>query len=255
MAKKQVGLALSGGAARGFAHIGVIKVLQQHGIPVDCVAGTSVGSIVGALFCAGYRWERMLEIAEELKWRELVRPTLSGLGLVKADRLERFIGRLLGEMTFEELETPFSAVVVDIARAEEIVFSTGSVARAVRASASVPGIFEPLIDGDTALVDGGVKNNLPSLVVRSMGADRVIAVDLNAQRPHVEVPVNLLDVSYRSFATLLDTTSAAGRKDADILIQPDLRDFSYHDLSQADSLVERGEAAALGFLKKLNRLR
>lgn len=251
---KRTGLVLSGGAARGFAHIGVIKVLQSNGITVDCVAATSVGAIVGALYCGGYRWEEMLDIAGKLKWRELVAPTLSGLGLVKTDKIEKLVDELLGEISFDDLEIPFRAVAVDIARGEEIVLESGSVARAVRASSSVPGIFEPLVEDDTALVDGGVTNNLPCDVARSMGADKVIAVDLNADRPQDGMPVNFLDVSYRAFAKLLNTTSIAGRDSADVLIQPDLEGFGYHDLARVDELIARGERAAENLLRKLKRL-
>jgi len=250
-----VGLALSGGAARGFAHIGVVKVLQQNEIPIGYVTGTSVGSIVGALFCGGYGWQEMLDIAEALKWQELVSPTLSGMGLVSSKKLERFMGELLGELDFDELEIPFRAVAVDISRGEEVVFSSGSVARAVRASSAVPGIFEPLVVDDRALVDGGVLNNLPVALARDMGARKVIAVDLNADRADVAQPVNLLDVTLRSFVMLLNASSTDGREDADVLIQPELDEFSYHDLSAADELVKRGEEAATKVLKKLKKLR
>lgn len=251
---RRVGLALSGGAARGFAHIGVIKVLQSNDIRVDYVAGTSVGSIVGAFFCSGYSWQEMLEVADSLQWNELVSPTLSGMGLVTSSRLESFMDDLLGEVEFDDLEIPFRAVSVDLVTGDEVVLSSGDVARAVRASSAVPGIFEPLVEGDQALVDGGVVNNLPCDVAQDMGADKVIAVDLNAHRAEPQMPVNLLDVSYRSFAMLLNAASAKGREDADILIQPDLADFGYHDLSRSEELVALGERAAEEALSKLKRL-
>jgi NTE family protein len=250
-----IGLALSGGAARGFAHIGVVKVLQEHDVPIDHVAGTSAGSIVGALLCSGYGWKEMVEVAHSLKWPELVAPTLSGMGLVRAEKLEQFMGDLLGEGTFEELKTPFKAVAVDIASGQQVVISSGSVARAVRASTAVPGIFEPLIEENQALVDGGVINNFPVDVAKEMGASTVIGVDLNAQRAHTALPVSLLDVTYRSFAVLLDRTSYDGRNDADILIQPSLEEFSYYyDLTAADELIHRGEVAAIEVLEQLERL-
>lgn len=252
---KKVGLVLSGGAARGYAHIGVLKVLQENEIPIHCVTGTSVGSVVGALVCGGYDWEEILKVAKGLKWKELVAPTLSGLGLVKADKMESFVEELLGKISFKELKLPFKAVAVDISRAEEVIFSSGSVARAVRASSSVPGIFEPVMEEDRALVDGGVINNLPCDLCRKMGAEKLIAVDLNADRARRSMPVNLLDVSYRSFAILLNNNSVEGRNDADILIQPELYDFNYHDLSRADEMVEKGEEAAEEALRKLKRLK
>lgn len=249
-----VGLALSGGAARGYAHLGVVQALTEHEIPVDYITGTSVGSVVGALFAGGYASQQMIEIAGKLKWQNLVSPTLSGMGLVSAKKLEAFVGELLGETDFEDLHVPFRAVATDIARAEEVVFSDGSVARAVRASCSVPGIFEPLVEEQTAYVDGGVTNNLPSALARQMGADVVIAVDLNSQRPDPQLPVNLLDVTFRSFAMLLDRTSVEGREDADIVIQPELNEFSYHELSHAEEMIRRGNAAAESLLPQIRQL-
>jgi NTE family protein len=253
--KKKVGLVLSGGAVRGFAHIGVLKVLQENEIPVDYVTGTSVGSIVGALVCGGYGWEEILKIAKKLKWNELVAPSLSGLGLVKADKMEKFIENLLGKVDFDDLEIPFKAVAVDISRAREVVFDSGPVARAVRASSAVPGIFEPLMEKERALVDGGVINNLPCALARDMGAEKIIAVDLNADRAGDKLPVNLLDITYRSFAILLNNSSIEGRKCADILIQPKLFNFSYHDLSQADELFEKGVEAGESALRQLKKLK
>ena len=252
--KPSVGLALSGGAARGYAHLGVIQVLAEHHVSADFVTGTSVGSVVGALLAGGYTDQQMIEIAEALKWQKLVSPTLSGMGLVTAKKLEAFVGELLGKTDFGELQIPFQAVATDIARTEEVIFSEGSVARAVRASCSVPGIFEPLVEGDTAYVDGGVTNNLPSALAREMGAEVVIAVDLNAQRPDPQLPVNLLDVTFRSFAMLLDRTSVEGRSDADIVIQPDLNTFSYHDLSHAEAMIARGHSAAEEALPAIRKL-
>ncbi|MFO8043761.1 MAG: patatin-like phospholipase family protein [Alkalispirochaeta sp.] len=249
-----VGLALSGGAARGFAHLGVIQVLAEHQIPVHVITGTSVGSVVGALMAGGYTSEQMGQVAGNLKWQKLVSPTLSGLGLVTAKKLESFVSELLGQTDFNDLQIPFRAVATDIASAEEVVFSEGSVARAVRASCSVPGIFEPLVEGEAAYVDGGVINNLPSALAREMGADVVIGVDLNSQRPDPQLPVNLLDVTFRSFAMLLDRTSVEGREDADLVIQPDLNEFNYHDLSHAEEMIERGHTAASAVLSEIRKL-
>ena len=244
--KKKVGLVLSGGAVRGYAHLGVLKVLQENEIPIDFVTGTSVGSIIGALYCGGFNWDDIFKVATKLKWKELASPTLSGLGLVKADKMEKFVEKLLGDTDFSELKIPFKTVAVDISRAREVVIDSGPVARAVRASSSVPVIFEPLIEDDQALVDGGVMNNLPCALVREMGAQKVIAVDLNAHRAAEHIPVNLIDVSYRSFTMLLNNSSSEGREDADILIQPELYEFSYHDLSQAGRSFREGGRSGRG---------
>ena len=254
MATERIGLALSGGAARGIAHIGVLKVLTEHDVRIDCVAGTSVGSIIGALHCSGMGWQEILETTRELSWQELVKPTLSGMGLVETKRLEEYVVALIGDRDFSDLETPFRAVAVDIGTATQVVLDSGSVARAVRASSSVPGIFEPLVEDGVTLVDGGVINNLPVDQLGEMGAKRTIAVDLNADRSPGGTPQNLLDVTYRTFMVLLNNTSSAGRQDADVLIQPDLTDIAYHDLDQIDRLFDLGVSAAEEKLKELRKL-
>jgi NTE family protein len=245
----KIGLALSGGAARGFAHVGVLRVLDALGIRVGCISGTSVGAMVGSLYAAGYTPEGIIESGTELKWNRLITPTIPKMGLTSAKRLESLVSELIGNKEFAELNIPMSVVATDIAGGEEVVFSSGPVAPAIRASTAVPGIFEPVVDGRRAFVDGGVRNNLPSSLARRMGADIVIAVDVNIHRPANELPVNLLDVTYRSFTMLMDFAAQAGREEADILIQPELGGFSYADLSRAQEMVERGEAAARSVLE------
>ncbi len=252
---KKIGLALGGGAARGMAHIGVLKVLQEYDIPIACVAGTSVGSLIGAAYCSGLDWRRIQEITEEISWGELVRPSLSGKGLLKTEKLDSFLRHALGEIDFDDLKIPFAAVCVDIATAEEIVLTEGSVVEAVRASSSIPGIFEPVIRGDRALVDGGVGNNLPSVTARALGADIVIAVDLTPEASNREMPQNLIDVMFRTFAALMWNTAVAGKNDCDVLIQPDIAAFSYHDLSKRNELIAAGEQAAREALGRIARKR
>lgn len=250
-----LGLALGGGAARGIAHIGVIKVLQEEEIPVYCVAGTSIGSVIGAFYCAGKSWREMWEITQKIKWSELVQPTLSGMGLVKTTRLEKLLVEHLGEITFRELTTPLTAVAVNIINAEPVYFDSGPVARAARASASIPGIFEPVeTDDGQFLVDGGVADNLPSRVARKMGARAVLAVDLNRESADGKEPRNLLDVTFRTFTVLMWNTSREGRNDADILLDPDISHIGFHDLGQAEELFAAGEKAARRALSQIRKL-
>lgn len=248
-----LGLALGGGAARGIAHIGVLKVLQEEDIPVCCVAGTSIGSIIGALFCAGKRWEEIWEISQEIRWGELVQATFSGMGLVKSNRLEKLITSQIGEIDFDDLKIPLTAVAVDIVTAQPVYLNSGSVAQAVRASASIPGIFEPLIIDERMLVDGGVCDNLPADVVREMGARTVLAVDLNSESSDGEKPKNLIDVTFQTFSVLMWNTSRAGRRNADILLQPDITHIGFHDLGKAEELFAAGETAARDALPRLLR--
>ncbi len=253
--KGSLGLALGGGAARGVAHIGVIKVLQEEEIPICCVAGTSVGAVVGAFYCAGKSWQEMWDITQAISWGELVRPTFSGMGLVKTERLEKLLVEHLGNITFADLETPLTAVAVNIRTADPVLFTEGPVARAARASASIPGVFEPIESDDGAvLVDGGVSDNLPSRVVRNMGASAVLAVDLNRDSSDGQRPKNLLDVTFRTFAVLMWNTSRNGREGADLLLEPDIAHIGYHDLGKAQELFSAGEEAARRALPAIRRL-
>ncbi|KGE72029.1 patatin-like phospholipase family protein [Spirochaeta lutea] len=247
----KVGLALSGGAARGFAHIGVLKALDEAGIVPDVVAGTSAGSLVGALYCAGLDWKRILHIAKELEWRKLVDLTLPQKGLVKPEGIRELVHQLTGDKKIEDLKIPFRAVAVDLVNGQEVVFSSGSLSEAVRASCSIPGIFVPLESNGRMLVDGGVLNNLPADQTVEMGADFVIGVDLNREAENTgRPPRNVLEVMLRSTMLLMAGTSAAGIAASDLVIQPDLRRFTYHDLSPIDEMVDRGYTAARDALTK-----
>lgn len=242
--KKTLGLALGGGAARGFAHIGALKALDDAGISPQFVAGTSVGSLVGALYCAGRRWSEILAKAEGMDWRDLVTLTFPRLGVVKPEGLRDLLEELVGQRSVEELPIPFAAVAVDLVSAREVVLDSGPVSRAVLASCSIPGVFVPVLEEDSVLVDGGVLNAVPADVVRRMGAEFVIAVDLNADvRGAGGHPENILDVLVRSMAVFMKATSGKGLDHADCTVQPDLKGFSYHDMARGRELFERGERA------------
>ncbi|MBD3610822.1 MAG: patatin-like phospholipase family protein [Hydrogenovibrio crunogenus] len=240
----RVSLALGGGAARGIAHIGVLKVIDELGITVEGVAGTSVGAIIGSLYCKGYSWKEIWDVARELSWGELVKLSFSGMGLAKTNKLEELLRELLDDREFSQLDIPLKVVTVDIASAEEVVLDSGNVARAALASASIPGIFEPVEMAWRFLVDGGVSNNVPCDVARSMGGGTVVAVDLNAEASEREAPKNMVDVTLKTFAILMWNTSNKGRAEADILIQPATGQFRYHDLDRAEELLKVGEEAA-----------
>jgi len=180
MSRKRVGLALGGGGARGMAHVGVIRVLEREGIPVDCIAGTSAGSLAGAAYAAGIRGQGLLEIALHLRWRDIARPVWPRQGFVSFAQLEAYLVKAVGDLTFADLALPYAAVAADLATGEQVILTEGRVAPAVRASCSVPGIVTPVEVGGRLLIDGGVVNNLPISVVRGLGADVVIAVGLGA---------------------------------------------------------------------------
>jgi NTE family protein len=250
---RKLGLALGGGGARGLAHIGVLKVLEEEGLAADFVAGTSVGSLIGALYCCGYGWRELQELASTTDWSDLVTFTVPRLGLVNARKLERLVDRLVGGRTIGELPIPFRAVAVDITAGEEVVLTQGPVSRAVRASASIPGIFEPVRWEERLLVDGGLLNNVPSDVVRDMGAEVVLAVNLSGERVKSHPPENLLDVLLYSLEVLIYGQGQRGTAAADVRVVPDLDGFSYRNLGRWKEMVERGELAMRAALPTLRR--
>jgi NTE family protein len=243
--KKQtkVGLALGGGAARGLAHIGVLKALDEAGIRIDCVAGTSVGSIIGALYCAGYSWQEIKDAAQSINWGKLISPTIPIMGLLKTEKLKNLLSKLLKKKSFPDLDIPFSAVAVDIATGEEVVLKKGSVSKAVQASSSIPGIFEPTPVGGRLLVDGGLVNNVPADLVREMGANLVIAVDLTYYYPKRERPKNIIDIIYSSFFIIMNNKSTKAKKFADYFVAPDLSNIGYFSFKKIDEMIKKGEQA------------
>jgi NTE family protein len=199
--RKKVGLALAGGGARGMAHVGVIRTLESEGILINCIAGTSVGSLVGAAYAAGVQREGLMDMALTVGWLDFARPVWPRNGFLNFARLESYLADFLGDPSFDELDIPYAAVASDLTKFEQVVLREGRVARAVRASCSIPGIVTPVeIDG-RLLVDGGVTNNLPTSVVRDLGADVVIAVGLGA--PPDEHPRGALGIGIAALDSLL----------------------------------------------------
>jgi NTE family protein len=199
MSRKRVGLALGGGGARGMAHVGVLRVLEQEKIPVDCIAGTSVGSLVGAAYATGLRSDRLMEMALSVRWRNIARPVWPRYGFFSFDKMESFFTGLVGDLTFDDLEIPYAAVTADLATGEQVVLKEGRVAPAVRASCSVPGLVTPVPLNGRLLVDGGIANNLPISVVRQLGADVVIAVGLGVpqgNRPLGPLSIGVAAIEY-----------------------------------------------------------
>ncbi len=241
----RVGLALGGGVARGMAHIGVLQALHEENVPVHLVAGTSAGALVGAMYCAGLDPWGMQKAAESLNWRGMVQLKLRRDGLLDAGGLERFILNHVGDQQFQDLKIPFAAVATDLLSGEEVLLSEGRVATAVRASCAFPGIFLPVRLAERTLVDGGLVNNVPTSVVRQMGADVVIAVELNKPRSESRRPRNLLHILLYSLAVLQRPQIAACLSRADVCVQPDLNDYSVVELERLHGLIRVGREATL----------
>jgi NTE family protein len=253
MFKKKIGLALSGGAVLGFAHLGVIKVLEELKIPINCVAGTSAGSLVGAFLASGFSFDEMKEIGKELGWGKISRITLPKKGILDGSLLKKIIERKTGKKYFSELLIPFAAVAVDIRTGEEIVLTEGNFAEAVQASCAIPGIFNPLEKEGRLLIDGGLRNFLPVNACRKLGADIVIAVNLIPSFKPGRKANNLIQILLNTH-DLVVREIALNCKGGDINIIPNLDGFNSYDFSQTEKLIERGIEAARKIAPKLKKL-
>ncbi len=239
--KQRIGLALSGGVSRGPAHIGVLNVLVQQGIPIDCVTGVSAGSLVGAVFCAGLPLEKINQIALQIGWRRIARLVWPRRGFVSFKKLERFLIDLIGDVDFQQLKIPFAVVATDLISGEPVILDEGRVATAVHASCAVPGFVEPVERDGRLLGDGGVSCNLPGKQIRALGADYVIGVDL--MQPHLRRRIGPFRFGAMALETLIQR-SGGGPDSVDCLIQPALAGFNSLSFGRAAYLIERGETAA-----------
>lgn len=284
----KIGLALGGGGARGMAHIGVIMALEEEGIPIDMIAGTSAGSIMGGLFAAGYTGKEMWEIMKTIKWKDIFReaPFPQALwvsqryglrqpllkvhfalweiflpqGLINGQHISEELFRLTtaanyaASSDFDNFVVPFRPVAVDISTGKLYALEKGSLAQAIRASTAIPGYYYPAIFDDKLMVDGGVLDILPIDVTKKMGADVVIAVKVNQTFGKRKEPENVIGILNNMLDIMIAELEAKQLPLADVLIEPDLGTHSSHDYTNLDPLVEKGYKAAkqkMGEIKKL----
>jgi len=248
-----IGLALGGGFARGIAHIGVLKVLEQEGIPVRLVAGTSVGALIGASYCSGLSIAEMEEVAHNTRFTSFARWTLSRYGFASNDRMVPFLNRTLKVKTFEELRIPLGVAATDFNTGEGVVFHSGQIIDPVRASCAYPGMFLPVEIRGRYLVDGMLSHPVPARPLREMGAERVLAVHLKSTWAKGGAPRHLFDVIGQSFAIAQDAMSAVWRQAADVVVEPEVGEFAYDDFKRADDLIRLGEVAMRKALPEVRR--
>lgn len=240
----KVGLALGGGFARGMAHVGVLQAMEEHAIPIDCVAGTSAGSLVGAMYCAGLDPWQMEKQVDKINWRSLVRLRLRRDGLLDAEGLERWILSAVGDLTFSDLRLPLTVTATDLELGAEVLLQEGRVAQAVRASCAFPGIFLPVRMGEQTLVDGGLFHPVPTRVCRQMGADLVIGVELGRSAgDQALAPRNLIHIVLGALSIVQRPLVVATLAEGDVVIQPDLGSFSIWELERAREMIAEGRRA------------
>ncbi len=249
-----IGLALGGGFARGIAHIGVLKVLEEADIPVRFIAGTSVGALIGAAYCSGVSTEELEQVAARVRFRDLARWTLSRYGFASNLRMLSFLNKLLKVKTFEELRIPMAVTATDFASGEGVVFRSGPLADPVRASCAYPGVFLPVTVDGRLLVDGMLAHSLPTKPVREMGADRVIAVGLKSNWANGSLgPKHVFDVIGQCFAIAQNIGCAQARQCADLVIEPDVSGYRYDDFEHSAELVLLGETATRSALPEIRK--
>lgn len=245
-----VGLALGGGFARGIAHLGVIRALEQNDIPIDCIAGTSAGALAGIAYSSGLPFDEVVRRASAIRFGNFGQWRISKMGLASNTKLEAYPEKFLGVKTFDELKIPLTIAATDLISGEAVYFRHGPLGPPLRASCAYPGLFLPVEYEGRMLVDGFVSAAVPVEGARLMGAEVVIAVFLEAET--MERPKNVVDVIGRSFSIFRLQVDAIGwRTKADIVITPRVREFAWDDFGRTSELIAAGEKAAVDALPQI----
>lgn len=253
----KIGLALSGGAARGMAHVGVLRALLENDIPIDCVAGTSAGSLVGGAFVSGMSIDEIADFGRKLRWRDIGRMTMSRLGVQSNERLEQYLRARLPITKFEDLRMPFAAVATDLKTGAPVVLKgEGDVPFAIRASCAIPGWYVPVLDQEgRQLVDGGLVAVVPSSVARSLGADIVIAVDVNTEGATFITPSSsVIGVLLQSMMVVQKTASRYQLEMSDLVISPRVGHIRWDEMGRGDELMEAGYKVGLESIARVREL-
>ncbi len=249
-----IGLALGGGFARGFAHLGVLQVLEQNHISISHIAGTSVGSVLGAAYASGAPLARIIETCRTLRFRDIARWRVSRLGLASNQRLENLIERVFESRQFEDLRIPLAVVATDLTSGEPVVFTQGNLADAIRASCAFPGLFEPVEIGTRCLADGGLVAPVPTRAARELGATTVIGVSVGIQDGHRGAPTNIFQVVSRAVNAAQKHQLEVWERHADLVLRPDVQSLAWDDFHRAEEAIEAGAVAARRALPRIEKL-
>jgi len=255
--RPRLGLALSGGAARGMAHVGVLRALEEHGITIDFISGTSAGALVGGAYAAGMTVAEAEAIGRGLHWRDIGRMTLSRLGVQSNVRMEDLLRARLPVTRFEDLRIPFAAVATDLNTGAAVVMSgEGDLPFAIRASCCVPGWYIPVTDPQgRQLVDGGLVANIPVTQARDLGADIVVAVDVNSEgAKFLGTPQSVIGILLQTMMVVQRTAAIHQLKAADIVIRPRVGHIRWDEMARADELLAAGYEATVEAIDEIKTL-
>lgn len=251
--RPRVGVALGGGFARGIAHVGVLRVLEAYGIPVDLICGTSVGALVAATYASGTDLGEMERQGAETQFRDFGRWTISRLGLASNERLEHYLHKFTTKHLFSEMQIPLVVVSTDLISGQTVYFTEGEIGPALRASCAYPGLFLPVEHQGHILVDGFLTELVPSVAARKMGADIVIAVHLEPGLLDT-APRSMIEVISRSFSILQSSAVQSWRTATDVLIEPNVHHILWDEFSKTPQLVAAGESATHDAIPKIKAL-
>ena len=256
MKKKRVALVLSGGSALGFAHIGVIKVLLEYGVPIDMVVGTSMGGLVGAVFASGMSVDDMTKLACKFRKINFFDFNFNTSGIFSGRGMMRTICKFLPNKDIRDMDIKYACVSCDLMTERQVVITSGNIRDAIRCTVSIPGFFVPMFNGDEVLVDGGVINNLPDDVAKKMGADIIISCDVLKNCKMLDVPSSIFETLVYSMNTLSKTMQRYKGSCSDIILEPDLTGLTHMSFGRASTLelISRGEDIARKNIKKILRI-
>lgn len=249
----RIAIVLGAGASKGFAHIGVLKVLESNKVPLHMIIGTSAGSFVGSLYAYGYNAFELQRLSFALEKDDIVDLTIPDNGFIKGERLEGYINQILGNTPMEKLRIPFYAVATDIQSGREVVFGSGNTGTAVRASCSIPGIFRPVNISGRMYVDGGVVSPVAVEAARRLGADIVIAVDISGD-VEASSPTGTIETILQAINIMYSKLAAIQLSKADVVIKPKVGYIGSADFSKRHEATLEGEKAAIEVLPKIQEI-